>query len=358
MIPDPLKSELSRLRTAFDLIGTSIFIHDDRGRFLDVNEEVVRRYGYAREELLRMTVKDLDANVREEDIPGWMERFRVAPLLRFESVHRTKDGGAFPVEVSVHMVPREEGRLFFSIVQDISVRKETEAALRESQERLRRLAAHQQETVEAERSRIAREVHDELAQRLTVQRMDLVWLRRRLPAANPELHPKIDEILEGMEKTREVLGKIIREIRPRILDDLGLAPTLEYSAQDFREKTGIDVTLSLPQGEIPVDSSVATHLYRIAQEALTNVARHANASRVILSLSAGSGRLTLSVQDDGSGYAPGDREGRESFGILGMRERTAHLGGTLEISTLPGGGTLLTASVPLFPPPPAGEPDR
>lgn len=218
--------------------------------------------------------------------------------------------------------------------------------LRTSHRQLRELAAALHEVRETEQVRIARELHDELGQHLTGLKMDIAWFGGRLPAEPPELLRKA----EGMKKLVDTAVKSVRrlasELRPLVLDDLGLVAGLEWLVQDFSSRHGIEVALDMDIGDATPSDAQASALFRILQESLTNVARHAGASRVRVSLAHEAGRLVLGVQDDGKGLA--DDTGKSgSFGLIGIRERALMLGGQANVSSRPGEGTLVEVSIPL-----------
>lgn len=220
--------------------------------------------------------------------------------------------------------------------------------LRGSQRQLRELAAALDDVREAEQMRIARELHDELGQHLTGLKMDLAWISSKLPENRPELLNKA----EGMKKLVDIAVKSVRriasELRPLVLDDLGLVAGLEWLVQDFSKRTGIEATLNLDLGSMAPSDAQASALFRILQESLTNVARHAEASRVHVALVHDGGRLVLSVQDDGKGFATGAAAGKSgSFGLIGIRERAIMHGGKASLSSRPGEGTRLEVSIPI-----------
>ncbi len=219
------------------------------------------------------------------------------------------------------------------------------AELRGSQRQLRELAAALQDVREAEQMRIARELHDELGQHLTGLKMDLSWMSGKLPEDQPELQRKA----EGMKKLVDTAVKSVRrlasELRPLVLDDLGLVAGLEWLVQDFSKRHGIEVALDMDIGDAAPPDAQASALFRILQESLTNVARHAQASRARVALTHAAGRLVLSVQDNGQGLAGGAGKAG-SFGLIGIRERAIMLGGQASVSSRPGEGTRIEVSIP------------
>lgn len=222
--------------------------------------------------------------------------------------------------------------------------REAEARLQESQARLRELAAFRETVREEERSRIARELHDELGQSLTALRIDLAWLRNRYAAADEAAGRRLASSVALVERTTEAVRRISEDLRPRMLDDLGLAAAVEHHVGQFRQRTGIECDLAMNREEFDIDGPTATALYRIVQEALTNVARHAGAARVVISIDEEKDGIRLSVEDDGCGLP--EERGGNTFGLLGMRERVEMLAGRLQVGGAPEGGTLIEVWLP------------
>jgi PAS domain S-box-containing protein len=234
-----------------------------------------------------------------------------------------------------------------SIGEDITERKRAEQALRTSRERLRRLAARIEATREEERTAIAREVHDELGQALTGLKMDLAWLRDHLAKAQTETFKERLGAAEALaNSTLDGMRNLAARLRPSLLDDLGLTAAIEWQVKEFAERAGCRFDLDLTDEDIGLDRERDTAVYRILQEALTNVARHARANRVTVNLEAYSDRLELIVADDGKGIRDEDIESVTSMGLTGMRERAGALGGQVDIRPRSGGGTRVSLRVP------------
>ncbi|HEX7984133.1 MAG TPA: PAS domain S-box protein [Duganella sp.] len=230
------------------------------------------------------------------------------------------------------------------LMLEVTERKRTEAALHESREQLRKLAEHLETVKEDERKRIARDIHDELGQNLLALRIDISMLSARTGARHPHLHQRVNGVLANIDTTIRNVRGIMNELRPAVLD-LGLQAAMEWQAAEFRKRSGITCALTLPDeatfAEITPDMAIV--LFRGLQEALSNVRRHARASHVDIALEARGARLVFSVADNGIGLAPHQRGKSESFGLIGMAQRVAALGGSLEVEPyVPGGGCKLT----------------
>ena len=226
-------------------------------------------------------------------------------------------------------------------------RMATVARLKESSRQLQALAANLELAREEERTQIARELHDQLGQALTAMKFDLAWLTDRLGQKDETLSKKAKAITLQMDTMIKTVRRIATELRPGMLDDLGLGASIEWQARDFEKRTGIVCTVSVPENDLPPARTQSLALFRIFQEALTNVERHANAQNIEVSLSFTPETINLQVHDDGRGIKAQEITGPHSLGLLGMRERANRLGGTFDILGLPGDGTLLTVSIPI-----------
>lgn len=226
--------------------------------------------------------------------------------------------------------------------------RRAEEQLRESHKQLRALSVYLQSVREEERTRIAREVHDELGQALTSCKLDLSWIAGRLPKELRPLRKKTKALTEHIDATIETVRRISSELRPSVLDHFGLAVALEWQANDFQKRTGIPCVVHTNLADRLLDQALSTALFRIFQETLTNVIRHAGATRVNVSLREDHSRVTLEVRDNGRGITKQEISNSKSLGLLGMRERAALLGGTFNITRVPrGSGTQVTVDIPL-----------
>ena len=235
------------------------------------------------------------------------------------------------------------------LAQEVAEREAAQRRLEDSQAQLRRLSAHLQAAREEERIVMAREIHDELGQALAGLKMDVAWLQRSLPAGTPALGARLEDMSVLIDGTVQTVRRLSAELRPSLLDDVGLAAALEWQLDEFQARTGLVCDLTIQLGAAPLAAEWATALFRIAQEALTNVARHAAATQVSVTLDDYGQALTLCVQDNGRGITEAELAESKSFGLLGMRERVYLLNGTLEIHGAPGQGTRITGRVPLSP---------
>jgi PAS domain S-box-containing protein len=257
------------------------------------------------------------------------------------------DGEEFPIDASISQTTIGGRRLYTVILRDVTERKRSEAALERSYEELRELSATMNEVREAERTRIARELHDELAQWLTALRMDVSWLASRLPREHAPLLERTEKMKDVVNTTVNAVRRIAADLRPVMLDDLGLVPALEGLLHDLSQRTGIVVSLGPDHGSLAPGEPVATAVYRMVQEALTNVARHAGATEVQVTMSYEGETLLVRVRDNGKGFDPELAAQKKSYGVLGIRERAYTLGGSARIVRVDTGGTLVEIEIPM-----------
>jgi PAS domain S-box-containing protein len=261
---------------------------------------------------------------------------------------QARKGAPLSVHLSLNPLRLDSTRAVCLIASDLSETKRAEQELRASSEQLRKLTAHLQSVREEERARISREVHDELGQSLTAVKMDLAWLAGRLPRKNGQMLRRVRSARQLADSMIQSIRRISTELRPAVLD-LGLAAAVEWQVQEFQARSGIQCKVRLLTQEV-FAPDVSTTLFRILQETLTNVARHAKATRVEVVKQKRRDRVVLMIRDNGRGFDEENPSVSKSLGLLGMRERAAILGGQVNISSAPGKGTTVTAWIPLLSP--------
>lgn len=239
---------------------------------------------------------------------------------------------------------RLQSRLEERVAERTAQLFESEAQLRESRARLQELAAFLQTVREEERTAISRELHDELGQALTALRIDLGWLRNKCNSLGKPVTDRIVSAYSLVEQTIEASRRISEGLRPGMLDVLGLAAAIEHHIDQFRNRSGLNCTLTMNRDEFDLDNRLAITIFRVIQEALTNVSRHAFASQVTICLEETEDRIYISVEDNGCGFDPG--LGKKTFGLIGMQERIKMFNGEIEIIAKAGHGTYIRASLP------------
>lgn len=233
-----------------------------------------------------------------------------------------------------------------ALTREIAERKVIEEDLRRAEERLRAFTAHIESVREDERTRLAREVHDELGQALTGLKMDLSWLEKRFPKEPEEAAGRMKSMFRLVDATIQSVRRISSALRPQVLDDVGLIGTLKWQAREFQVRTGIRCKVDLPADDLALDQAQSTAAFRILQEALANVARHAGATRVDISLRVDTEHFILKIADNGRGVSEADLRSPKSLGLLGIRERAFLLGGKVDIEGKGGKGTMVSLSIP------------
>jgi PAS domain S-box-containing protein len=272
----------------------------------------------------------------------------VGEVLGYFNIRNKQDGEGFTIQdqdMLIALAPAASIAIQNGLAYQ--QRLETVASLKESSGQLQALAANLELAREEERTQIARELHDQLGQALTAMKFDLAWLTDRLGPKDSTLAQKAKTVTAQMDTMIKTVRRIATELRPGMLDDLGLAASIEWQARDFEKRTNIVCSVIVPAEDLPLARAQSLTLFRIFQEALTNVERHASAQNIEVKLAATPEVLTLQVQDDGRGIKAQEIAGLHSLGLLGMRERATRLGGSFDIHGVPGDGTILTVSIPL-----------
>jgi len=323
-----------------------------RGRIVFVNTALAEISGYSADELLLLTPEQAASVIHSDDRERVLETMarhlagqRAAPTQVFRFIR--KDGNVRWVETQAIVIDYEGSPALQVSYKDATTELAAGEKLLNAHKTMRSLAAYLLHAREEERREVAREIHDELGQTLTALKMDLHWLMKRLGGDVPHLREKLSGTIELGEQAIDTVQRIAGDLRPKMLDDLGLEPALEWLGADFSRRTRIEckVSVDVPVGVI--GGNAATTLYRIAQEALSNVKRHSRADRAVIRLFVSDGVLNLQVEDDGIGVTPEQVEAPGSYGLIGLHERVEGLGGSLSISGESGFGTILLARIPL-----------
>ena len=339
----------------FDLIPSPAYIFDDQTlRFLAVNAAAISRYGYSPAEFAAMSVMDLRPpqdralfRTRWAETAGW-------PKYTDGFRHMTRTGHVLAVEVVSQRVVYHGHAAHFVVVTDVaernSARSGVEARHRDALDLVRRVSARARARREADRTRVARELHDQLGQALAAVKIDLCWLAEHLTTPNPSrqvMKQKIGMMTGLVDETIVRVRRISSDLRPAILDKLGLLAAIEWHLEAFERQSGIRTKLTSSVEHIDIDGGRATAVFRIVQEALSNVAAHARATRVSVVITRADQQLRLTVTDNGTGIAPGRSVSRGSLGLRGMHERAELLDGTVDVRPHRPRGTLVHITIPL-----------
>lgn len=346
-IGEPLYSAM--LESAMDAIIT-----------VDARQHIVV-FNAAAERIFRCRAPDAIGNRLDRFIP---ERYRAAHHAHVERFGATgatgrrmgsdmvlyglrADGEEFPIEASISHA-RVGGRELFTVfLRDVSARVKAVAELERSHNQLQELYRQMHEVREAERMRIARELHDELAQWLTALKMDASWIAGRLAPEDDRVRDRFERMTGLVDSTVASVRRLAHDLRPAMLDDLGLVPAIEHLLHEFSQRTGIVVGLDASTGEIEFREPLATAVYRMVQEALTNVVRHARATEVRVEMRVEGNGLTVTAWDNGIGISASKRQSGKSLGILGIKERARTLGGAADVYSPAEGGTVVEIRIPV-----------
>lgn len=315
---------------------------------IDVNESAVKQYGYSREEFLKMNTRDLRP---AEDVAGFLkevDKMKPDIINKRSWRHKKKDGTVIHVETYNHQIIYEGKPAWLGLSHDVTDKHKAEIRLQKSYEDIRQLASNLQSIREDERTAIAREIHDELGQQLTGLKMDIYWLSRKINTADTEITNKLNESIQLINATVSSVRKIATDLRPSILDDLGLLAALEWQGEEFEKRSGTHVEFSNEAGEVQLKPDAVTAVFRIYQELLTNVARHANASLVKVLLQKRDNMVFFTLTDNGTGFDPETIRKKKTLGLLGIKERTLLLGGTYEFKSRLGEGSETIISIPVI----------
>lgn len=327
-----------------DAVLDYVFSHQ---RMTKVNPAMAAQFRARPGQLIGMTPGEFFRHDVAAGRRGWRALFDAGHTHSVTNERRL-DGSTMWVEGDYMCFYDAAGRItgHFGIQRDVSDRIRAAEELEQSRAELRALAARLQTTREEERAHLAREIHDELGQALTALKLDVAWLEAR-PRSNSGAFRVGDVSLTArIDETMQIVRRIASELRPSVLDPLGLEAALEVLVRDTAQRTGIAITLHAD--EIPrLPEHVASHAFRIIQEALTNVARHSKATQVSVSVRRLKTAMVLGVEDNGVGFTPQTLSGLRSLGLVGMRERAVACGGTLLIRGQPGEGAAIAVTIPL-----------
>jgi two-component system, NarL family, sensor histidine kinase UhpB len=339
----------TRMRAIFTLAPTAIWITDDE-TIAFANQACAELFGAASgEALVGRPIYPLLSPESHEAVRQAVVRAQAAgapAVLVSERIARP-DGTVREVEIAVASLPDHGRTAVQMVLTDVTERSREKRELEQSRRELRRLSASLVDAREEERRRIARELHDELGQRLTALKMELSALMP--PGRNSARDRRVASMIDMVDETVASVRRIATELRPLMLDDLGLNAAIEWLAAGWAQRMGIAVSLQLDQDNPPLPEAVAIAVYRMVQEALTNVARHARATEVRVEVRHRADQLSFTVEDDGKGFPERSVYREGSHGLMGIRERAYMLGGELEIGLSALGGARVAVRLPLGP---------
>lgn len=343
-------AELTDYKYALDQ-SSIVSITDEKGVIKDVNDNFCRISGYRAAELIGESHRIVGSRYHPAQFFRQMwQTISKGEVWKGEIRNRAKDGTDYWVDMTIiaFLDAKGEPYEYIALGSDITERKKGEELLRQSYQEIRELASHLQDVREEERAGIAREIHDELGQQLTGLKMDLSWMsKRKIIESDAELKQKTIGTMTLLDTTIMTVRRIATDLRPSILDDLGLIAAIEWQSQEFERRSGICTEFKSTVDEFKHSSAIAIGLFRICQESLTNVARHAGADRIRISLQEENEYILLKIEDNGKGFEIQKIGDKKTLGLLGMKERTLMMGGEFRIESEPGKGTTLSVTVPV-----------
>jgi len=333
-----------RYRALFEQSPSGVVLVDpEECSVVAFNPRLPEVTGYTPEVLLGMPLWELDATHTADELRRVVQAVLRGEITELDSSVRCADGSTRDVVLRPRVLDLAGEPLIMMLLQDITERKRAESALAESRDLLRELVRHREAVREEERAQVARDLHDDLGSVLTALKMDLSDVGQQA-AALPEVGDRIGAMLHLVDEAIDVGRRVTARLRPGILDDLGLAAAVDWLGSDLERRTG--TTCEVHIGEVPdLPEPVATAMFRILQEAFTNVIRHSGAGHVLVELSCEGGWVTLQVTDNGTGFDP-SASSPSGFGLLGMRERAAALSGEVRVESREGDGTALSVRIP------------
>lgn len=346
-----LRESEQKFKMLFNNINDAVFVtqlskEKSYGDFIEVNEIACKRLGYSKEEFLKLSPSAIVLQKFIDDFNSFNDQLLKNGHVIYDIVHRAKDKKLIPVEINSHLFIYNDRLTVLSIARDITERKEAEERLRRSSKLLRELATHLQSIREEERTMISQEIHDELGQVLTALKIQVSLLGNKLNKNQEPLKQKINSLADMIDSSVESVQKISSKLRPGILDELGLIAAIEWQAEEFQKLTNIKCSLALPKDELKLENDKATAIFRIFQEALTNVTRHSEANKVVVSLFNHQSNIYLEIHDNGKGITQEQIKDFKSLGIHGMNERAMVFGGEVLIEGFSGKGTTVKVEIP------------
>jgi PAS domain S-box-containing protein len=337
-----IKDSEERFRTLFEISPVGIFVLDPEGKILAVNEAVSGIYGYTCRELLNLNVENIFPKGIAGNFPRLIKKMRRDKTLHFESVGKRKDGRSFPVALSINIFHQEKDEFLQVLCQDLS---EREAA--EETRRLKKISEMMMTFQEEERKHIARELHDHIGQNLAALKISLDMMKSRIPDSEKSILRELEEIVVLSEKIIADVRRTYSTLRPASLEELGLTRCLKHEIAYLSSRSGLKIEFDGSGFKERLDPEKEIQIYRIIQEALTNIIKHAKAKKVQVTLSRKAGNILLAVRDDGHGFKPGAEKIEGGLGLLGIRERVDAAGGSIQIKSRPGRGTKISIKMPL-----------
>ncbi len=342
-----VKAQLLRNQIILNTTNDGFIFADDKGKIIDVNPAYCKFIGYSAEKLKTMDIRDLEISVSDEEVDARIKRMITKGHDNFETQHITANDEIIDLAVSISIIDYEDKHYVAAFVRDITLQKLTLENLNKSRKEMGELAQHLQEIREEERHYIASEIHDDLGQSLTALKLDTSILLNRLHDADSAIINKLNSMKDLADQTIRTVQKISSELRPGILDDLGLAAAIEWETKKFAERTNIKCQLNLSPTDISFSEKINITVFRLFQETCTNVARHSKATELEIQITEEKSKLFMNIIDNGIGMTKEQFNSPKSFGLLGIKERLKNFGGCINFTSEPNSGTKINIIIPL-----------
>jgi PAS domain S-box-containing protein len=346
-----LQANEEKFRNISEQLPIPIFVFSEKGETRFLNNAFVDTFGYTKEDIpARMVWLNKaypDVHLRNQVITDYEKTKKLHPektrsISQYEVI--CKDGEKKIIEFFMSIGDKN----VYVVANDISGKVKAEQELKQSHHQLRELSSYLENIREEERKHISREIHDELGQQLTLVKLDLLQMSKKLKPEEEEMIEKMKQVDQLLAETMRSVRKIATQLRPSILDNLGLVSALEWQSREFEKNFGIRCIFESLLNEPNFSTKQSNALFRIYQEALTNIARHAGATQVDAVLSQEDARFVLEIRDNGKGFRMEDMPGKKTLGLNGMRERALMIDGDFQIESAPGKGTYIHISIPIL----------
>ena len=344
-----LRRQKNLMWQVIDMDPNMIYVRDEAGKFILANQTLADFYGVTIQNLIGKDNSELNSNPQEAEKFLGSDREVIEHKREVVSTESLiADGKQHWYRTVKRPLPQADGSVnVLGIAVDISDLKLSEVRLADSYKELQRLVLYLENVRAEERAQIARNLHDEMGATLAALKMRVAWLSSKLPEGTPHLSAEVEHISDLVSDGIRTVRQVVSDLRPNLLDDVGLVAAVKDHVKRFQRDTEIECTLVLSEGDFTLNESQSVTVFRIIQESLSNVAKHAKAGKVDIFLELQGKLLNLKIRDNGTGFSPA-RKG-QSFGLLGIKERALMIGGSATIDSAPGRGTLVSLSIPILP---------
>jgi len=336
-----LKKSESKYRSYIDNAPDGVFVSDENGKYLEVNEAACRITGYSKDEILNMSISDISPEETSKESIELLKTLLKDGASKADVLYKHKNGSN--IWWSIESVKLTKTR-YLGFVKDITERKKTDEKLKSALEQLHQLSKYTEQVRENERIAISRELHDDLGQALTAVKIDIGIIKQVI--SDKEIVSKMNNIFNLVGEAIKTVQRITSQLRPPVIDDLGIVATIDWYTKEFSHRNNIKVFLEM-DSELNIPPDVSLIIFRIMQESLTNISRHSKANRVDIVLKKTINAVNLKITDNGIGITEKEKKSKKSFGLMGMMERATSLGGTFDIYSEDKKGTEIKLVLPL-----------